>query len=416
MNRRLIKVVSLLLMVSLLAISSLVACSEEEEEGDKTTIDLAMLIPLSGPAASAYQPMIACWEAFCDYINTEDPIPGIELDVIEYDTQYSPAEAIPGYQWLQDQGAKFITWTDTQAAETLKDRADEDHYIIFAGGCTDVITANPGYIFAFQPAYSQQTETFMKWLEDSWPDYPTKPKVGCFGWNITYGIDHNKGAKEYAEANPDKFEWVGTYLAPYGTSTWSSEVESLKDCDYVICGAFAGGAAGFINEFRAKGYTGRTVHTDSNMGFWDVYLAACGEEYLNGAIWLNNTGYPKTDTYPTIELLNDIVDSAGTAVQDAIDTLPQVVTACFLQFNYLVEMLREAVDQVENPDDIDGDLLYDIITTMDFELTGYPSLGYTSTLRVSQLAGKVFEYSELAGDFHEVHSWIIPPSYEDYFD
>lgn len=413
MNRKMTKIISLLLVVVLVVVSLLVGCGDDDNgNGELSTIYVTLAVPLSGPAASGYEPGVTPYEAYCDYINTEKPIPGVKLEMLYYDTKFDFAQAMPAYQWVTDQGAKFICWTDTKTAVSLLDTVTEDHFPVFLGGGNKAISDNPGYVFGSQTEFNNQTASFMKWLKENWPNYPTKPKIGAFGINDTFGQDHAAGAEDYADAHPDDFEWVGTELAPEGTTSWATEVAKLEDCDYIITGTFAGFAASFINELRAAESDAITVHTDANMSFWAIYDASCGPEKLDGALWIANAGYITTDTYPLVTTVKHIIDTYCTDEEAGIVYgTPYIAISNYISFLFCVEMLREAVDQVDDPADITGEQLYDIITTLELTEEGYPKMAYSETKRVLLTSFKMYEYDAADEDFHQLGDWMTMPGY-----
>jgi len=415
MSSKWTKIFSFLLVLILIAAVFSSACSDEDDEtgGEKTVIKFALDLPLSGAAATAFIPTKIQSEAFIRYINAEEPIPGVELEVITYDNQYDPSEAIPSYLDLVDRGAKFIAWADSTCATNIQSVTTEDKFLVFAGNGTEAILEDPGYTFCCSMPFAYCTEGFMRWLEDDWSDYPTKPKVGCFGWNMSFGIDHATGAEDYADAHPDKFDWVGTELAPYGTASWATEVEKLKDCDYIVIGAFAGGAASFINEFSGKGYDTIFVHSDPVMGFWNsVTLPTCGSEELDGDIWSCMARYYRTDPGEIGDIITDKLIPTYCTAEEAEafqNTAPYSCVANLCNDYFVVEVIREAVSNLEDPADLTSEIMYDTIFSedFDFELEGYPDFTYTKESPVMMRWTRIYEYSATLGDFERASDWIL---------
>lgn len=74
------------------------------------TILIGSSMPLSGgPAAAAYAPVAQGWEAYIDYANENELVPGITLEVSIGDDQFNP-ELTPGVvEGLLDEGASVIS-------------------------------------------------------------------------------------------------------------------------------------------------------------------------------------------------------------------------------------------------------------------------------------------------------------------
>jgi len=233
---------------------------------------------------------------------------------------------------------------------------------------------------------------------------------------MTWGRDHAQGAEEYIQANPDDFEWDGSVLMPYGTSVWgASATSALSDCDYVIAGAFMGGLIGFVNEYKTAEYDGTFVITDQNVGFWSTYVANCGRENLNGTLWPHNGRYWSVDgDYVGDLLTNTIIAEYCTDEEKAYFENQPTAGTVWIMLYYITELLREAVNQADSIDDIDGELLYDIAQTMTIEIEGYPTLGFTDTVRALLHYTRVYEYNAQINDFSRLGAdeWITIPGFE----
>src|SRR4030042_1152078 len=97
-----------LLALALLALPSLALFGCGGEEEGVVTIRVGYLTDLTGVAASAMQPnqwaILDAWE----YLEENDPIPGVKLKLEPYDTQMNAARVIPGYEWLKERGVVAI--------------------------------------------------------------------------------------------------------------------------------------------------------------------------------------------------------------------------------------------------------------------------------------------------------------------
>lgn len=407
MNRRLIKAVSLVLLIALLPVTVLAGCAQKAEG----TVYLPIVVPLSGPAAAGYLPAVAQWGAYVRYINEEDPIPGVKLELLQYDTKFNPAEAISAYDWVREQGAKFIAFTDSGTGEALKDYAGEDKFPIITSTATYETTTPPGYVFCGSMDYYRQSKGFMQWLETELTG-SEKATVGCFGGNDSFGNGHNDGAKDYAEAHTDKFVWGGSEMIAGASEVlnWGASVTNLLDCDYIICGTFGKGLGSFVYAARAMGWTGKFVLTDANVGFWTAYIAQLPAGYLDNSIWSANGRYylDLDDQSDFGKILTDEVianyatDDEKTAFQTMLSAETNLLVAYFA-----TEMLREALKNVDDPDDLTGEMLYEAATTLVLTDLGddYPSdIGFTATSRVLLPYSRIYEYTD--NDWQKVADWI----------
>ena len=108
MDRRFVKVVGVILAaVLLLTMSGLASCGgTDESEGHE--IRIGILTDFTGPAAFAAR---QATNAIIDYfrlLEETDPIPGVKVKIITYDTRSDFSRVVPGYLWLKGQGAVLV--------------------------------------------------------------------------------------------------------------------------------------------------------------------------------------------------------------------------------------------------------------------------------------------------------------------
>ena len=237
------------------------------------------------------------------------------------------------------------------------------------------------------------------------------PKVGCFGWNMSFGIDHAKGVQDYCQANPDKFDWVGAELTPYLTVTWSAEVNDLKDCDYIVVGAFAGGVSTFIRQYRDAGYDAKFVFDDASVSFINsVYLSVITPKELEGSIWVSFNHYLKNDPSALGDILNDniIPNYAGDQATYMLNN-PWAAESFCLGGHAVMEAWRDAVAQLDSGQeisDIDGEMLYDSLTSLQIDITGYPTIGWSTTSPLLFNDIRVYTFDDDIIDFQSLSDWI----------
>ena len=103
-------------------------------------------------------------------INEQEPIPGVKLEVVNYDTAFNPARFLTGYDYLKSKGAQVIISVFNDASETLKPYAAEDKIAVL-GMATSVPMVDPaGWVFAFSAPTRWSIKSMLKWVSDDW-DY-----------------------------------------------------------------------------------------------------------------------------------------------------------------------------------------------------------------------------------------------------
>jgi hypothetical protein len=393
------------LMVLALVVTLCFGCAEKE--GEKVTIIIGNLTDQTGVAASVLVPIQLSLDAHVKYVNEEDPIPGVELKTIRYDTRYDPARTIPGYDWLRERGAKVIFTEMADLAELLTFSSKRDKVPVVTASVTEPCYEPPGWVFCLNQDAKHMMFTVMKWISDTW-DYEgtgRKPKIGTAGWSMPYGITVRDGA-EYCLDHPDKFDYAGSYLAPSGVVTWAGEVAALKDCDYVVLttpGALQ--PSTFAKEFRDKGYTAKFVGLDSLSAYWDFMLEVVGSEEMDGAL-IGQTWPLWVHPAPIVDYLKDLAYENHPA--DKADSL--IYGNCGWisggsQAYLLVECVRKAIEAV-GAENFDGQAFYDAAINFSPVLPGFEEMGWTPTERRIYRYIGMYEYSYAEGDFVVLQNWV----------
>ncbi len=392
-------------MVLALVATLCFSCAGEEEE--KVTIIIGNLTDQTGVAASVLVPIQLSLDAHVKHVNEEEPIPGVKLKTIRYDTRYDPARVVPGYEWLRERGAEVIFTEMADIAELLIYSSEKDKVPVVTASVTEPCYEPPGWIFCMNQDAKHMMFTVMKWISDHW-DYEgtgKKPKIGTAGWNMPYGMAVRDGA-EYCLDHPDKFDYAGSYLAPAGTAIWSGEVERLKDCDYVVLttpGAIQ--PSTFAREFRTKGYTAKFVGLDSLSAYWDFMLEAVGSKEMDGAL-IGQTWPLWVHPAPIVDYLKDLAyenypaDKAESLIYGNCGWISGGAQAYLL-----VECLREAIEAV-GAENFDGQAFYNTAINFSPDLPGFEEMGWApGERRIYRYIG-MYEYSYAEGDFIVLKDWV----------
>ncbi|MFC1999353.1 PKD domain-containing protein [Chloroflexota bacterium] len=363
--------------------------------------------PGSGYLAQTYAPMLISLNAWVDYINNESPIPGVTLESLFYDSKYDPAEAQPGYTWLKAQGALFVSHGTTVEAETLKNDLDQDSFVMFVSTPTPAILTPPGTVFAYAD-YALNGLAVLDWVSTKW-DYGTKgiPKIGGWGYNIPYSVRSIDEAQAYCEANPTLFDWVDGPLAPYGTTSWFAEVETLKDCDYLINACFGSGVPTFINEYRAKGYDGVFINTDAHLGFWTLIEESVPLDRLDGS--LSASVIDPEVFMPTFDKVLGYMAAADRPTFEAM--IPHQQAFYILYYLMVEEVLRNAVEAVGDPSALTSEAIFTAAKSFVMDLEGYPEgmMKFDATRRVLIDQAMMYEFSAAAGKWLKIGDWVPVP-------
>lgn len=329
-----------------------IGCGDNDEGGGKkVTITLGALMDITGPAGSGIKPIAEGFMDLARYYNENNIIPGVTINALLYDTQYSVARVLPGYDWLRSQGAQAILTIIPGETETLRARATMDKVPVVCGTPTPEGIKDPGYVFFTCGTYTSNTYTCMKWIEDNQWDWRTKgpAKIGFIGWQSASEVEKVAAMQAYAQAHPDKWTYVATQYVSMGDETYAGKVDQFKDCDY-ICSTSCQYAP-FWKAYLAAGHS-KAIAFDpegnlcacleymTEMNGWDCYDKAVSGVYsLTWAV---------RDRYPAVQLCYDMLTQYRTAGAD-ISNYPNnfsyqsAATSCTM---HLYSILERAVKEV----------------------------------------------------------------------
>ena len=134
-----------ILLVAILLVGTLACGSDNAEKSPSASmpskepiesiiITIGNLTDKTGPSANAMSIIDKALADVVQYYNDQDLIPGVSLEIQEYDGRYDPSADIPGYIWLKENGADLI-WTGAPATPTtLESRVNEDQILLFTPG------------------------------------------------------------------------------------------------------------------------------------------------------------------------------------------------------------------------------------------------------------------------------------------
>ena len=388
MKRKLPRAVPLILIVALLVAVPLAGCAEEEAApGEETVITVGMITDLTGPAAVAGAAIRKGLDDWFQYINEEDPIPGVELRYEIYDTRYSPGRTPLAYRWMVDKGVDIIVTLFTQDAELLKPLLPKEQMPMLSASTTDTIVDPPGWVFTQSPPYEDMVETILAWISTEGWDYDAmgrKPKIGAVGWANTMGDKYSAAAKAYCKDNLDKFVWVGKEIAPMGTLNWVREVERLKDADYIISGLLGQPFATFVGEMAASGYEPKMIVNNPVGVEWKLVKDVVGEEDLEGFIFADY--YPTwedEDIMPLITLIKENLRKYRPDEEEYWLAEGHGFVCNIFFLSYLTGVIRQTVEQV-GAESVDGKAIYEASQNFELNREGYAPLKLTPTRRYAQ--------------------------------
>ena len=406
---------SVIAVLLLLVLISLVSCGDsgdEEPSVDPTSppdavedvvITIGNLSDLTGPSASAQALINFALDDLVDYFNDENLIPGVELNVIVYDGQFDPSRDIPGYEWLIERGADLI-WTGVPGtAVTLQFKVDEDQVPLFTASI-DLDEVNPsGYVFGPSTPPRHEALTLLRWIAENDWDYKSKgpAKIGGAGWDEVYTKEFFDAMKDYAEAHPEQFDYVGGYLTNF-SFVWGSEVEALKDCDYVFPSTVL---VSFVREYRNAGHEAKFIGTFTHAAFFGSLSDAKLWDEIDGMLFLGSTQWWNEEG-TLIDLTKQLLyenhpDEAEDIIRGGVGY------KAMGNVYQVLDIVRKAADTV-GPKNLDSQAICDAAESYSLTVDGIPRFSFGETKRYSTNYYTVYEARAAEEDIFRIEPEWIP--------
>ena len=357
------------------------------------------LTDITGPGAGSVGMVDMALEDLVEYYNENNLIPGVELEIISYDEQMDPAKDIPGYEWLRGKGADLIFTPVPATPSNLKARADKDEFVLFAVAANKEGILPPGYVFNLGVDPQFEAYTLLNWIAENDWDYETKgpAKIGGAAWDEPYSTTFIGSMEDYCSAHPDQFEWEGGFLTSINF-VWATEVEALKDCDYVYPGVVM---TSFVKQYREPGYTAKFVGSDPAAAF----LGTVEWDDIDGMLFVK---YPRwwNEEGEIINLTNKLVRENHPSDAEDIIRSGNGYHA-INQVHAMLSIIADAAETV-GPQNIDSQAIYDAAISFVCTSDGVQRASFGEGKRNATDAYGIYEARAAEEDIFRMHDEWLP--------
>ncbi len=376
--------------------SGLVQVPQESQKpvptkSEPITVTIGNLTDLTGVAANPMSYIDMSVRDMVNYYNEENLIPGVELELLPYDTQFNSDRFIYGYEWLREKGADLIWNSLPPGVITLQSRADEDKFPVFSATANVQPEALDGsHVFCIAIAPKYEAYTMLDWIANNDPDFPEdRPaKIGGAAWEEAYSNIWFASAREYCEAHPDKYEWVKDYLTDIKFS-WETEIHELKDCDYIYVPT---PPHAFMKAYRQAGYKAKFLGTELHVAFNGMIDASGLWEEADGTLIILAAGWYNDEDDPTVEMINGLLANnySDTTITEILTNGAAYRTA--LRAHMICDIIRETVEQV-GAENFSSEALVETAKSWSFTYGDIEDFSnFTETKRFSQNYYAIYEY------------------------
>ncbi len=401
------------LAVVLLITSVLCGCGGSEKETN--TIVFGWLADQTGSSAQAFKQVVGGMKDYLAEMEANDPIEGIKIKIITYDTRLEYARFPTGYQWLKGQGMDLLlgyqpeTSNMTQA-DQIADKIPQYNFVTWPS------TMDADWVYGYMSTYEYEGQATMDYLVNQW--WPTQGKaralkvVHLINPEYSSWPEYRKGIDWIVAHNPGKVE-LKSVGGTVSQSAWASEIAQIKDwgADVVFMTTVGTSSGTFLKEVIARGYQGKIVaSTQSVLGVWPLVTSLVSKADLDGLqlahyypLWSDGTSY---SDHVNQMLLKHHPSDAAELKQGTM------WISAWLLTQILTTAVRDAADTV-GPENVDGNAINDALLNLNLEIDGMPAI------TVSGRGGhhtfmpycRIIKYDAAKDDFFAVSDWILPPSF-----
>jgi len=383
------KTTVVMLVVLLILLPVLVACDEDEtaeptvEPTVEPTIEPTVDIPtpeaakfklgnisdITGPAAPALVVVDFALDDLIGHFNDNNLIPGLELTVETYDSQYDPGRSIPAYEWLLERGADVIVTGLPPVMATIHSRATGDEVALLSIVVESSALQLPTWNFAFSGVPRSYIYTLMNWIQENDPDFPSdRPaKIGGVGMIGPYAQELQDAGKAFADAHPNQWDWVNGYILNWETVTFGPEVESLLDADYIIPPSTGFYAGSFMNEYVNADGNAKFLGTDAHNSYMGMIVETVGGwDAIDGMLFCVPNRWYNEQSQIT-DLMNELLTTNHNASDAAqYKSSGSAYQGAFHQWWALIMLVQETAAQ-HGPDNVNSQTIYDTATSFSIE-------------------------------------------------
>ena len=215
-----------------------------------------------------------------------------------------------------------------------------------------------------------------------------------------------KEIKEYVQNHLGKFDYVGAYLIPAGTMTFTSVPQKLKDCDYVTSGGYP--AVYSLRDLRATGSKAKMIDGVSSMASYrKFFLDVVGWEGVDGTLTTNES-WSWNDSSPFVRLSKELLQQYRPSQAAKIIDTGVGYVGTSTEMIAIFEVLQQAIQEV-GAKNFDGQAYFD--AAVNYKTTspiwkGCPQWGFSHTKRYLIDDSAIYEFKASEQDLLRITCWL----------
>ncbi|MFC2027653.1 ABC transporter substrate-binding protein [Chloroflexota bacterium] len=365
---------------------------------------LGNISDVTGPAAPALTVVDGALADLVKYFNDNNLIPGLEVEVEAYDSQYNPANTKAAYEWLIERDADVIVTGLPPIIDVVYPMCTEDEVALLTIACNAEAIVLPTWNFAFEVTTQSFMYTLMPWIEQNDPNFPTdRPaKIGGVGFAGNYAQYLQDSAKAYVDANPDKWEWIGGHILGWETVTFGPEVDAMMDADYIIPPSTGFYIGSFIKEYRDAGGEANFLGTDAHNAYMGLIVDAVGGwDAIDGMLFALPNRWYNEDSEVTNLMNQLLMDYHGASEAASMKKAGSSYQGAFHMWWGILMLIQETAEQ-HGSDNVNSQTIYDTATSFTLNMDGGQVLSFSETERTAWDYFGIYEASAADEDLMRI--------------
>jgi hypothetical protein len=399
------KVIFMLAVVILIAMIALVGCGKEEKQPG--VLKLGVMMDLSGPASFGSLQFLNGIRDHIQNAEEENLLGGVTVDWALYDHGSDYSKVPEGYALLKSEGVKLICCASTEAW-VLNDQIPTDQIPFLAGTIVDPSQTQNNWDFFNTGLSAWDSYLLAEWIMTDWDYSNGIPDIGFLGTQGSQrSIIRLEGLQDMCDAYPDKLHFADSELPPSGTATFATELQRLRDCDYIMITIIGAGSSAFIREARGSGYDGRLmIDYTAGLSFWGTLKAGVPAEYLDGLTSV--LYYPWwDDDIPFVYEVKDAIAKYRPSEYDTLLTGTGYLSG-WAQGEILADSIRRAAEKV-GAENVDSAALRDALEETNIAVAGWPEAWHvTDEWNCFFRDGRLYQYSSVRARWETISGWLDP--------
>jgi len=391
-----------ILAIALAALLLFTACAPGPPAEKEKVVEIGMIAPLTGGAASSFQVAVKQWDNYLRNFE-EKGVPGLSLppgvtiEPIWLDDAGELARGISVYNRLLERGVPMVVVGWISTLETLKPRFEKDQVPAIACGVTDAMMYPPGWIYGFYPTESERFAILCDWIMENWRG-ERPPGSGFIGPDLAWGRACEVTGAEYARSIG--IEMLPMELVPVVSLDSSVQLLRLADggADFIYITTYWSSALPIMRDAERLGLTEKI-----RFGGYENSQAIELIEALGPA----GEGYFATRAYPWYKEVPALADMLVSR-DGRLDAVTADGALNLLLLPTTIEAIRRAVEEV-GYENLDGRAVKEALDSIkDFDPHG---IGKTITYTPEDHRGSatVRIYEVQGGEAVPVTDWREAP-------